>query len=191
MRKGQRPTQIIYPNPLVCWELTVTISAPVAPSRGLTTRARPIPLLGRSLTAQSCRVIISRVLSWSTRLIKRLSGTQVHLYRGGTACPFSPAVTVNEEQLKVTVCPYHQGELRGITLGRFTPKVECQGELGGITLDRFTLQVLHDRDIIGSGERGITLCKPHSMCYTTEISSEVRYEASPSALDSNSAKSYN
>jgi hypothetical protein len=42
--KGQRPTQITYPNPLVCWELAVTMSASVALSRGLTTRVRPIPL---------------------------------------------------------------------------------------------------------------------------------------------------
>jgi hypothetical protein len=89
------------------------------------------------------------------------------------------------------VGPYHQGELREITLGRFTLEVKCQGELGGITLDGFTLEVLHDRVIIGSGERGITLGKPHPMCYTTEISSEVGYEASPSALDSSSAGSYN
>jgi hypothetical protein len=89
------------------------------------------------------------------------------------------------------VCPYHQGELRGITLGRFTPEVKCQGELGGITLDGFTLEVLHDRVIIRSGERGITLGKPHLMCYTIEISSEVGHEASPSALDSSPVESYN
>ena len=87
--------------------------------------------------------------------------------------------------------PYHQSELRGITLGRFTPEVKCQGELGGITLDRFTLEVLHFKVIIGSGERGITLSNPHPMCYTTEVSSEVGYEASPSALDSSSVESYN
>jgi hypothetical protein len=89
------------------------------------------------------------------------------------------------------VGPYHEGELRGITLGRFTPEVKCQGELGGITLDGFTLEVLHDRVIFGGGERGITLGKPHLTCYTIEISLEVDYGASPSALDSSSAESYN
>jgi hypothetical protein len=53
------------------------------------------------------------------------------------------------------------------------------------------LEELHDRDLIGSGERGITLGKPHLMYYTTEISSGVGYEASPSALDISSERSYN
>ena len=66
-----------------------------------------------------------------------------------------------------------------------------QGELGGITLDGFTLEGLHDRGIIGGGGRGITLGNPQPINFTTKITSGVRYEVSPSALDSSSAESYN
>ena len=67
VRKGQRPTQNKYPNHgvlLACGdEQRLTIECdPVAPSRGLTTRAQ---------NARPCHVIILRVLSWAARLPPR------------------------------------------------------------------------------------------------------------------------
>jgi hypothetical protein len=87
------------PKPLVCWELVVTSKDsrscdPITSSRGNTARARPNPLsLGWFTYPAVPRDYLAGTLQVNPT-IQRLSGTQVHLYRASTACPFSPKITV-------------------------------------------------------------------------------------------------